>query len=117
MAHLKRLALCFFRVSQCSECAAVSLSVADRNFHLGRERAWLALARRCAVRWGAEQAVQQTCFAVPMAPNCPACNLKMVYQSSEPVRRIFLPPTLASMAAFFLCPNCAGLVEQLIVEC
>ena len=122
----KQIAHCFFRAARCNERAALAISVADREFCLEREKAWLALARSYELQERLCRVVNERqrrrgrgglpTRIVPVA-NCPSCDIEMLFQGSQPVSRIFLPTTMVSERVFFHCPNCARLVEQLMVEC
>jgi uncharacterized protein with PIN domain len=116
----KQIAHCFFRAAQCSERAALSVNAADREFYLEREKAWLTLARSYEYQERLQQVLnekqrQSRSHATPIVPatNCPHCNVEMRFQGAQPTERVFIPLTLKSERAFFLCQNCGWLAEQL----
>src|SRR5207249_10965089 len=108
----KQIAHCYFRATQCSERAALSVGAADREFYLEREKAWLALARSYEFQERLDRVVKERqkqrgrrwpATRILAATSCLACNVEMLFQESQPVKRVFLPIAMAAERAFFLC--------------
>ena len=121
----KHIAHCYFRAAECRKLAARAISETDQRFYFEREQAWLSLARRYEFRERLNQTVKESerrkshgdlpstthIRKTPMPRKCPTCQIDMKFRRARPVDRMSLS------AFFFLCPNCACLVEKLIVEC
>jgi hypothetical protein len=113
----KRTAHCYWRATEWRKLAALSISATDRQIYSQREQAWLTLARsyEFAERNGRLPQVQSQrgCrYSLP-TPKCLYCNVEMQFHASQP-DSLPVQVTVIFERAFFLCPNCRSLSDQLV---
>lgn len=123
----KQTAHCYFRAWKCGELAARSINAADRQVYGERKQAWLTLARRYEFserlsqmlkemqkQGGRNFSLSRNTVTATKLPKCPTCNIEMQFLASQPIKRMFIQATTLYERAFFICPNCRWLSDQLI---
>jgi len=123
----KQIAHCYFRAWKCGELAARSINAADRQVYGERKQAWLTLARSYEFSERLGQMLKEmqkqgersfllsrNTVTATKLPKCPTCNIEMQFLASQPIKQMFVQATTLFERAFFICPNCRWLSDQLI---